>query len=282
MRVSELMSPAPLKVRHDTTLVECARRMNRYSTPHLCVVDDDGALTGVLTDYAVFGAVRPEGSTYVSDDPDDPIPRADSRALPHLEARPEWDIVPVLQRMVRDIRDCVVVTDERRMPVGMLTEARIVRVAQGLIPDDLLALRRPQALVTVAGRDSPADAWKAMKRNAIRHLLVVDGRRLRGVVTLRDLARARLTTVEDKRLDELFRWRVTCCLSEGAPLVDVARMMVAHDIGCVPLVDYASRPVGILTRNDMVALTALVFRGLTPRHCGWDAAHCPTPLREAS
>lgn len=41
------------------------------------------------------------------------------------------------------------------------------------------------------------------------------------------------------------------CCTAGTPLRDVARMMLEHDCGQIPVVDEAQRPVGVVTDRDI-------------------------------
>lgn len=41
------------------------------------------------------------------------------------------------------------------------------------------------------------------------------------------------------------------CCGPDTPLTDVARVMVENDCGCVPVVDEAGRPVGVITDRDI-------------------------------
>src|SRR5579859_6917351 len=50
MRVSDIMTRDPVKVRLDDTLRTAVEQMQRYTCHRLPVVDNDGALVGIITD----------------------------------------------------------------------------------------------------------------------------------------------------------------------------------------------------------------------------------------
>lgn len=97
-----------------------------------------------------------------------------------------------------------------------------------------------------------------MRSRGIRHVLVVDGDRLVGIVSERDV-RARI----EEGAPPLFPDSpISRAMSEPpvtvapeTPLVEAARAMLEGKIGALPVVE-AGRPIGILTRSD--ALEALL------------------------
>jgi acetoin utilization protein AcuB len=109
---------------------------------------------------------------------------------------------------------------------------------------------------TVDAGLSLADAQQRMVQNNIRHLLVVSGDRLVGVVSSRDLAvagtlaeaNANKTTVEVAMRPSIY----VCDIS--TPLAAVAYDMEAHRYGCAVVLD-DGQAVGIFTTTD--ALRAL-------------------------
>lgn len=110
-----------------------------------------------------------------------------------------------------------------------------------------------------------------MQLKHIRHLPVLDGDRLAGLVTHRDLLRAQaavLAAPYDPRHDasmsipvrHIMRtnvWTVT----PKTPVLEAARIVLDHKFGCLPVVDGA-RLVGIVTEVDFmrVLVEGLSFR----------------------
>lgn len=98
--------------------------------------------------------------------------------------------------VVMDVEEvgAVVVVAEARS-VGVLSERDLVRaVAAGDDVDDVRAEDvMAMEVVTVAMDDTVADAANGMLDGAIRHLPVVDGEAVVGVVSIRDVLQAYLT-----------------------------------------------------------------------------------------
>lgn len=117
-------------------------------------------------------------------------------------------------------------------------------------------------LITVDKQASLRRAKRILDQHRIRHLLVVDGKRLVGIVTDRDLRQAApsskspLTMSErEEFMDEL---KVTEVMSRklitASPTTTVreaAKAMVSEKIGCLPVVN-GNQLVGIVTETDLL------------------------------
>ncbi|HSB69461.1 MAG TPA: CBS domain-containing protein [Candidatus Methylomirabilis sp.] len=120
--------------------------------------------------------------------------------------------------------------------------------------------------VTVQKDDSFRYALKLIRKEGIRHLPVLDGKRLVGIVTDRDLrqsAPSPATTLEVHELNyllerlkiEAIMTRKVITVAPDSSLLDAAKLLLAHKIGCVPVVEHEEL-VGIITEGDL--LRALV------------------------
>ncbi|MGQ9365834.1 CBS domain-containing protein [Azospirillum sp. A39] len=93
----------------------------------------------------------------------------------------------------------VLVSDGDGRPAGILSERDIVR---RLAADGAQALGRPVSelmtrdLVTVGPEQSDAEALALMSERRVRHLPVMDGERLLGVISIGDVVKARLDGAE--------------------------------------------------------------------------------------
>jgi CBS domain-containing protein len=88
----------------------------------------------------------------------------------------------------------VVVVDRAGHPVGIVTERDVVRfLAQEVDFKTPLGQVARKSLITVSPEDSTLSAAVKMIENNIRHMPVVEGGRLVGVISIRDVLRALLT-----------------------------------------------------------------------------------------
>ncbi len=115
--------------------------------------------------------------------------------------------------------------------------------------------------VTVSPQASLADATALMARHRIRHLPVLDGGRLVGLVTQRDALAATDSRLRDPA-DGIDPHRIpvgrvmtreVVSVDVHDPLVAAARLMERHRYGCLPVRD-GERLVGIVTDTDFVAV----------------------------
>lgn len=130
-------------------------------------------------------------------------------------------------------------------------------------PDD--APRTPHPLTvaevmtpqpTTIGREqSLASAHRLMRERGVRHLPVLDGAALVGVVSQRDLLLAEsLGAALGDRVDE-GAMDEACEAAPGEALAHVAGRMLARKLGCVVVLD-AGRVVGVFTSMDALRLLA--------------------------
>jgi CBS domain-containing protein len=104
----------------------------------------------------------------------------------------------------------------------------------------------------------------AMRRDGIRHLPIVDGQKLVGVLSERDVLRCAPSMLAPMNQDEynaLFEntpvtkvmHRTPLTVTPDMPLRDALGVMLENKLGCLPVVE-ADAVVGILTRSDLLGL----------------------------
>ena len=114
-------------------------------------------------------------------------------------------------------------------------------------------------------------AWALMCREHFRHLPVVSGRTLIGILSDRDvLVRATvekgIVTVPDTRVFEAATpWPHVCRLD--TEVCDLVRLMTEKKIDAVPVVDGTNQLIGLVTSTDLLLL--LISR---------EEAHAPLPF----
>jgi acetoin utilization protein AcuB len=119
-------------------------------------------------------------------------------------------------------------------------------------------------VTTVTPETALPEAIKLASQRGIRHLPVVDGTEVVGIVSDRDLKRAMASSATSLEVHELRylldRLKVAEIMTRGVitigptfPLEQAARLMVQEKIGAVPVVD-EGRLVGIVTETDVLTL----------------------------
>jgi CBS domain-containing membrane protein len=121
-------------------------------------------------------------------------------------------------------------------------------------------------VITLIEDETLAHARRCMDRGRIRHLPVVHGRRLVGLVTHRDLLAASFSIFAEVEPAEQRRVFVTVPVAEAMhrdvvtvgpedSVADAARILLDNKYGCLPVVDEGGRLVGIVTEADFLRLT---------------------------
>lgn len=120
--------------------------------------------------------------------------------------------------------------------------------------------------VTVSPQDSFRHAMTLIRQKGIRHLPVVEGNQLVGIVTDRDLRQASPSPATSLEIHELhyllekvrireIMTRKVYTVTPETPIEEAARLMLQHKIGGLPVLQ-GERLVGIITESDI--LTAFV------------------------
>jgi CBS domain-containing membrane protein len=120
--------------------------------------------------------------------------------------------------------------------------------------------------VTLRASDRLDLAEDIMSLGRIRHLPVMDGERVVGIVSQRDLFRGAISSALELRpaaerewlrrvgVREVMTTRVVT-IAPGAPLVEAVRLMVGHQIGCLPVVE-GGRLCGLISETDCMRYLA--------------------------
>jgi len=117
--------------------------------------------------------------------------------------------------------------------------------------------------VTVSLHDRLDFADQVMRLGRIRHLPVLHHGRVVGIISNRDILAASLTKVlqfgpierraflRSVDVEEVMTSRIHT-VSTGATLAEAAELLLRHKIGCLPVVDPAGIPVGLVTETDLL------------------------------
>ena len=125
----------------------------------------------------------------------------------------------------------------------------------------LVRSRMAQRLITVAPDTTIADALARSRENRVRHLPVVQGDRLVGLVTDRDirLAVPPMWADEHNELQNALHTRKVAEVMTrelitaypDMPIEEAGKLLYAHKVGCLPVVS-GDALVGILTEGDVL------------------------------
>lgn len=124
-------------------------------------------------------------------------------------------------------------------------------------------------VITLAEDDTLWEARSCMERGRVRHLPVVRGATLVGLVTHRDLLQASFSLFADGDARQEHRILASIPVRElmheavvvnpGTPARQAAALMLERKFGCLPVVDETGHLVGIVTEADFLSLAISIL-----------------------
>ena len=150
----------------------------------------------------------------------------------------------------------IVVTDDSRHPVGIITERNILRVMHDGIVGTTALQKVMSAPVVVMSGDTPVlEGYRTCQRESIRHLVLVDEAGVvSGVVSETDFRlHLDLTVLAGRRRISSIAQRTGLAMSADTPLKRALDLMHAQHKSCV-IVVAEDKPLGIVTERDVVRL----------------------------
>lgn len=255
MDVSSIMATDVVTVASDADLLTAMATMDECDIRHLPVVDD-GKLVGVLSDRDLLdatgwlaGQVRRFDVERVED-----VMKAASETI-----SPADTVVMASVQMATTGVGCLPVLDDDGKLVGLLSETDLLvawrdtsRAAPGERDRDPRVadhMTSPVHTITADTTLGEARALSAEKR--IRHMPVVDGATLVGIVSDRDVRRAHGAGLTDDLACRELMTRDVVTTSSDRLMSDAATSMADEAISAVPVVDGGAL-VGIVTLRDVV------------------------------
>lgn len=118
-----------------------------------------------------------------------------------------------------------------------------------------------QRLITISANASMAEAEKMLKEAHIRHLPVSQGKEIVGIISDRDIQRARTVIRTEESNQTLIQRYKKVSDYMASPvktmriddnLEDLTREMIRQKISSFIILDEASSPVGIITTEDLL------------------------------
>ncbi len=106
-------------------------------------------------------------------------------------------------------------------------------------------------VVSIGPDDTASSAWSLMERKGFRHLVVMDGKNLLGVISDRDLGGKKGATLRKGRTVRELMTPQAVTAKPGTTLRQAANVMRGRLIGSLPVMD-DGRLVGIVTATDVL------------------------------
>lgn len=260
--VRDLMTPEPIYVQPTTSLPDCARFLFTHGIRHLPVKRQDGSLLGMVVDAQVWaygttiqGGDGPPHFVWYAKEAS--TLNAEALAVPaEVTAKADETITALLRRWRSSTQDAAMVLDDKGHLEGIVSEHDVVACAAELLPPELTAAHASTSEpVTVQGDAPVGNAIDMMRARKLRHLIVMEGTSMRGVMSFRDLVELRAN--EEPRLPvAALEGKFVYTAAPETGLREIAHLMVEHKIGLVPVMEHGIHLSAVISRRDV--LNALI------------------------
>lgn len=241
------MTTDPVTVESTASLAEATTQMDDLRIRHLPVVDA-GKLVGVLSDRDLLEI--PQGKGLVSE-----VMNADVATV-----TPDTTSVTLAVEVVMRGIGCLPVLENETL-VGIVTELDILRAFVGVAREGTLTGNVDPPIETLmtcnvrtlAPADTLASAFALLANLKVRHAPVVSEAKLQGILSDRDLRRARGKDLSNETPVTDVMTKNVRTLAPSAILSQAAELMVEHRISALPVIGSdAGDLVGILSSTDVV------------------------------
>lgn len=244
----------------DAPLADIARRLAEGRFRHLPLVDGKGRVTGVATDADVLRAGRfSKTGVWVWSDASNTWMKARDVAIPPPPFVPrDLTLAAALDRMLKDPHRLLMTADDFKRPLGIFTERDAVRLAARALPADRPWVPSTTVPIVASPDERSGEVYKRMEQHHIRHLPVVAGGKVVGVVSRRDLLREDAFGLPHVKLVDLGAISPAVTAAVGLGARAVAERLLADRIGCLPLLDASGNLATVATSTDVARLLSSI------------------------
>lgn len=248
----EWMTAPLITVPPHAPLDAVAALMLDHAIRHVPVLRSDLRCAGVISDLALFARGQWMDGRWVQRDAAD----ASTVMEPvRCAAHPDDELALALTSMRQAQADHALILNDEGVPLGIFTEHDVVTLGAQLLPGTF----RPvlgRALVT-AQVDTPVrEGLSLMLEAQVRHLVVLKGEALAGIVSARDL----IVRPGEWPLSHAMPFGIVHRMERDTTLRAAAERMAHFRIGAL-VVMHDDAPVGIVTRTDIAEALLVVYGG---------------------
>lgn len=256
MQVQEIMTPSPVVVGGDTSIESALSIMDAHAIRHLPVVEGE-RLVGVVSNRDLLGVTpwKLPSPSHVGE----PALRLVEEVMQHdpVTVDPTDQLVSAAVEASTRAIGCLPVVQDGKL-VGIVSEMDLIKTFAGSAAGTSAWVENPTVgsvatfpLASVSPGATRVELDRLMEQRGIRHVPILDGDRLVGVVSDRDMRRAAGAGMAPTTLVSEFMSGDVRTIHEDAPLAEAARTMSNVHISAL-IVTTESGDLGILTTTDVL------------------------------
>ena len=243
---------------------------------HLPVVTDEEALIGIITDRDIRLAAASDAPPMAEHELTSLLEKLRVRDIMTSEVVTVNGTTPVVEAGLIFLQKkfgCLPIVHDNRLE-GIITVADLLRAY--IRQDNVewlmeIGIIMQKEVITATPAMSLAEVQRLMRDHHIRHIPVVLGKRLVGMITDRDIREASpspaTTLTRGEIAYQMETTPIKACMTQdvvwtcpGFTMLDAARVLLQRQIGCLPVVDHDTL-VGIVTDMDCLRAFLETTRG---------------------
>ncbi|RLE74302.1 MAG: histidine kinase [Thermoprotei archaeon] len=262
--VRDVMTRSVVTLSPDDTLLDAYKLMQRYNLNRVVAVDEEYRPVGILTSKDLVGFLLEDAGGRALDD----VRLTEAMTKNLIVVSPSYSVPEAASLMLRKGISSLIVVDEDRRLVGIVTKTDMCRFYSQFEGLHSVKEYMSSPVVTIRPHDSVFKAALMMVTKNISRLVVVEGGRVVGIITMTDLTLVvpllrGLRRVPRRALRPLFAKGLPVVVAdlmtsdpitvhEDEDLAHAARVMVAQSISGLPVLDASDELAGIVTKTDVV------------------------------
>lgn len=257
MKAAGIMTRDPLTISSNADVYEAAKLMEGNDIRHLPVVDE-GDLVGVLSERNVLessGWAFPATGRKLS------IVR-ESMNIPVESTHPDAGIAAICNKLVEWRVGCLPVVEKGAL-VGIITDVDLLRAFSSHCDhapegdDPPISERMVREVQTIDHEAPVGDAIEMLKEHRIRHLPLVDGERVVGMLSDRDVRLFLGRGLPHGMPVSGMATPDVCTIGPDRPLSEAAEVLLMRKIGALVVLEH-DRLVGMLSSMDILEHCATI------------------------
>jgi len=262
--VRDIMSKKVITLTGKDTLLDAYKLMQRYNLDRLVIVNGEYKPIGIITSKDLVEFLLEDTSGRALDD----VKVSEVMSKKPIQVAPTYPIPEVASLMLKNkISSIIVVNDDGKL-AGIVTKTDLCRFYSQFEGLNLVKDYMTSPVVTIRPYDSVFKAALLMMSKDISRLVVVERRKVVGIITLTDLTLVApllkgLRGVPRRALRKLFTKGIAVTVAdlmtsdpitiyEEEDLATAAKLMITHSISGLPVLDIREELSGIVTKTDIV------------------------------